>query len=223
LRDVFTKMDVTDTGTISREEFHQAMALQSDVKMERIDEIFNQLDVGCTGEVGYSEFVAASLGGAHKSLISNASSLLVAFNTLDTDGDGYITIEDLERSLSNSVDKAQLQAMVDPDNGLADEQGRVNLENFRAMMLRGMRRSTIMQPGAQAALLQELSKEVEKETANGGRRMSASDEMINNAAAAVRKFSLLAAPGGVDPNVRRLTISDDARAKLLALDKEVTA
>ena len=51
LRHVFQTIDKDDSGTISLEEFKEAMALHPEVPMERVEHIFSEMDVGHKGEV----------------------------------------------------------------------------------------------------------------------------------------------------------------------------
>ena len=85
LREMFVKIDVDDSGTLSLDEFKAAMALHPDVPQDRVEQIFNTMDHEGSGEVDYSMFLSAMLG-RRRSLVSNTNSIMAAFTTLDTDG-----------------------------------------------------------------------------------------------------------------------------------------
>ena len=54
LRDLFVKMDVDDSGTISLQEFKDAMALHKEVPQERVEQMFRDMDIDHSGEVRIS-------------------------------------------------------------------------------------------------------------------------------------------------------------------------
>ena len=120
LRDIFVKIDVNDSGTISMQEFKDAMALHPEVPQERIEQMFLDMDIDGSGEVDYSEFLSATLSAQKH---SNAS-ILAAFNTLDADGDGFITKQDLVKALDGQMDERKMLDMLQH----ADSSGRVNFQ-----------------------------------------------------------------------------------------------
>jgi len=111
LRDVFKKIDVDDSGTISLKEFQDAMAMHTEIPQERVVAMFQKMDEMASNhdEVDYTTFLAATLESqeviqdALSHHISSAS-LHAAFNMLDKDHDGYITEADLE-SMEHNSDK----------------------------------------------------------------------------------------------------------------------
>ena len=120
LRDIFVKIDVNDSGTISMQEFKDAMALHPEVPRERVEQMFMDMDIDGSGEVDYSEFLSATLSAQKH---SNAS-ILAAFNTLDADGDGFITKQDLVKALDGQMDEKKMLDMLQH----ADSSGRVNFQ-----------------------------------------------------------------------------------------------
>ena len=135
LRNLFIKMDVDDSGTISFKEFQEAMSLHPEVPNERIEQMFQQMDGDRSGEIDYTEFLSASLSAQKQ---SNAS-VLSAFTTLDTDGDGFITEDDLIEALAGQMSKEQVHAMLkrsDPDG-----KG-VSFQTFKTIVLSGLKNAT---------------------------------------------------------------------------------
>ena len=51
LREMFIKIDVDDSGTISFDEFKAAMALHPEVPLDRVEQIFRTMDHEGSGEV----------------------------------------------------------------------------------------------------------------------------------------------------------------------------
>jgi Ca2+-binding EF-hand superfamily protein len=62
--------------------------------------LFQDMDIDHSGEVEYSEFIAATQSAQKHS----TASMMAAFNTLDTDKDGYITRQDLVIALDHQMD-----------------------------------------------------------------------------------------------------------------------
>ena len=88
LREIFVKIDVNNTGTISMREFKDAMALHPVPQL--IEQMFRDMDMDSSGQVDYSEPYRDPICLRH----SNASILQPSH---DADGDGYITKADLPR------------------------------------------------------------------------------------------------------------------------------
>ena len=60
---------------------------------------------------------------------------MAAFNTLDSDKDGFITKQDLITSLDGQMEVANIEAMLQH----ADATGRVNFQTFKRIVLHGLR------------------------------------------------------------------------------------
>jgi serine/threonine protein kinase len=133
LRDMFVKIDVDDSGTISLQEFKDAMALHPEVPQDRVEQMFKDMDIDHSGEVDYSEFLSATLAAQKH---SNAS-VMAAFNTLDVDGDGFITKNDLVKALDGQMTEDSIMDMLQH----ADASGRVNFQVFKRIVLHGLKTS----------------------------------------------------------------------------------
>lgn len=78
--------------------------------------------------VDYTEFLAATVS-SQSNMVARGS-IKAAFTTLDRDGDGYITLEDLHSALEGVPD-AQLSTYLRH----ADESGRVSFQNFKKTIM----------------------------------------------------------------------------------------
>jgi len=134
LRHVFQKMDEDGSGTLSLEEFKKAMALHPEVPQERVEQIFNDMDVAHHGEVDYNSFLAATVASS-KQFQESENSVLGAFNVLDDDHDGYIDAKDMERAFGGEISNKSAQLILSS----ADSSGRVSFTGFKKSMLSMMK------------------------------------------------------------------------------------
>jgi len=140
LRNIFVKMDVDDSGTISFTEFKHAMSLHPEVPHETVEKMYSNMDVDNSGEVDYTEFLSATLSAQKH---SNAS-ILNAFTTLDTDGDGYITSTDITTSLDGQMSAESIDKMLSH----ADASGKVSFQVFKRIVLTGLKTSSSQSPAS---------------------------------------------------------------------------
>jgi Ca2+-binding EF-hand superfamily protein len=59
-RSLFTDLDTTESGTLTRDEFMEGFKHSGNTQ-EELDDLFEKLDVNCNGEIMYTEFMAATL------------------------------------------------------------------------------------------------------------------------------------------------------------------
>ena len=96
MRDAFRAIDTSNTGILTIDQIKKGFThdnfvtyLQDDI----IDKIFSRFDFNKTGEINYSEFLAATVD--KKKALTKAN-LQFAFHHFDTDNEGYITKQDLK-------------------------------------------------------------------------------------------------------------------------------
>lgn len=119
LREVFKKIDVDDSGTISLKEFQDAMALHTEIPQERVVAMFQKMDELAANhdEVDYTTFLAATLESQEvmydaMSHHINSASLHAAFNMLDRDHDGYITQPDFKMMLGGQHNEPKVSKIL---------------------------------------------------------------------------------------------------------------
>lgn len=98
LHEEFEKMDVDGTGEISLSKFKDALLGQSGSSLseDEIDEIFDGLKVRNTdASIQWHEFLATCLSQCH----IDDRNIRLAFERLDTERKGFITWQDLQRSM----------------------------------------------------------------------------------------------------------------------------
>lgn len=124
LRKVFEEFDTDLTGTITLEEFKNALS-SSDYTDEEIMEIFKKVDVNRTNVINYTEFLAATLetqGSIEEYRLAEA------FDALDSDDSGYISRENLRNILGERGDDDLIDRLLaEVDTG---RDGRISYEEF---------------------------------------------------------------------------------------------
>ena len=100
LRRKFEAINTNKDGFITREEieFYSCGVLENEFEsiMGRAvnwREIFSILDSDNDGKISYADFLA---GATDKATLLNEDSLRMAFNVIDRDGDGIVSIDDLK-------------------------------------------------------------------------------------------------------------------------------
>ncbi|XP_042014083.1 calcium-dependent protein kinase 17-like [Salvia splendens] len=135
LKQMFKGMDTDNSGTITLEELKQGLS-NSETKLteNELQQLMEAADADGNGTIDYEEFITATM---HMNRVDREEHLYTAFQFFDKDNSGYITIEELEHALkefgmSTHKDINEIVSEVDADND-----GRVNYEEFVAMMKKG--------------------------------------------------------------------------------------
>jgi len=158
LRLLFQKMDEDDSGTLSLLEFKHSMAAYPEIDSARCEEIFETLDSTHSGEIDYTEFLAATVSSQR---LVKSHSVQAAFSVLDADGDGYVTRGDLEEAFCGAIAERSLGRFM---HG-ADANGRISYEAFQQMLPSASRRRSseseacgapIPEEGSPSSILTEI-------------------------------------------------------------------
>ncbi|KFK35914.1 hypothetical protein AALP_AA4G052700 [Arabis alpina] len=135
LKAMFANIDTDNSGTITYEELKEGLAkLGSKLTETEVKQLMDAADVDGNGSIDYIEFITATM---HRHRLESNENLDKAFQHFDKDGSGYITIDELEAALKEygmGDDTTIKEILSDVD---ADNDGRINYEEFCAMMRSG--------------------------------------------------------------------------------------
>lgn len=101
------------------------------VDQDSITEMFFEMDVTCSGEIDYSEFLSATLAAQDL----EDGDIQRAFSMLDVDEDGFITKDDIITALQGQIAE---DAIVRALYAHSDDNGRVDLSRFEGMLRAGL-------------------------------------------------------------------------------------
>jgi calcium-dependent protein kinase len=97
LRSAFVALDADGDGRLSPRDLQKGLRLSGlNLSEQEVHEIFNGMDVNGKGTIEYTEFLAAAVD---RSKCQGEGVCRYAFDVLDWDGDGQISLQDLKRAL----------------------------------------------------------------------------------------------------------------------------
>jgi len=100
MREMFQQIDKDGTGTLDREEFHEAMkTVDPDMSHTDIELLFDSMDVDGDKQISFLEFLAATVDPREVDI----QEVNQAFRLLDRDNKGYISNADLLRVLGTTT------------------------------------------------------------------------------------------------------------------------
>jgi len=111
MRQVFYAIDTDGSGTISRAEFDAAMQAHPELNSAALTTLFDTLDFAKKGELGYNEFLAATLGGSQMLQSMDEQMVRNVFQMLDRDSDGIVTRDDLLQCLGGNTTEEEIDLM----------------------------------------------------------------------------------------------------------------
>eukprot|EP00520_Triparma_pacifica_P003563 CAMPEP_0118651952 /NCGR_PEP_ID=MMETSP0785-20121206/11057_1 /TAXON_ID=91992 /ORGANISM="Bolidomonas pacifica, Strain CCMP 1866" /LENGTH=509 /DNA_ID=CAMNT_0006544433 /DNA_START=26 /DNA_END=1551 /DNA_ORIENTATION=+ len=130
LRKAFDQYDKSNNGTIQYSEFTEVLEGMKYPK-EELDEIFASIDVDGSGNIHYTEFLAATLE-THGHI--EEERLAEAFDRLDSDDSGYITKGNLKEMLGTEYTKEKAEALIAEAD--INKDGRISWNEFKGMFVR---------------------------------------------------------------------------------------
>lgn len=140
LKQMFTNMDTDKSGTITYEELKTGLArLGSRLSESEVRQLMDAADVDGNGSIDYIEFITATM---HRHKLEREDHLYKAFQYFDKDNSGFITRDELETAMmehgmGDAASIKEIISEVDTDND-----GRINYDEFCAMMRGGMQQQT---------------------------------------------------------------------------------
>lgn len=135
LKEMFKSMDTDNSGTITFEELKIGLARQgSKLSETEVRQLMEAADVDGNGSIDYIEFITATM---HMNRMERADHIYRAFQYFDKDSSGYITVDELEQALKKygiDDDRTIKEIIAEVDT---DHDGRINYDEFAAMMRKG--------------------------------------------------------------------------------------
>ncbi|KAH7677366.1 Non-specific serine/threonine protein kinase protein [Dioscorea alata] len=135
LKEMFKNMDTDNSGSITLEELKQGLQKQGTKLTEsEVKQLMEAADADGNGTIDYEEFITATM---HINRMDREDHLYKAFQYFDADNSGYITKEELEQALKAQglYDGREIKDIISDAD--ADNDGRINYEEFVAMMRQG--------------------------------------------------------------------------------------
>ncbi|KAL0286216.1 UNVERIFIED_CONTAM: Calcium-dependent protein kinase [Sesamum angustifolium] len=135
LKAMFTNIDTDKSGTITYEELKSGLArLGSKLSEAEVKQLMEAADVDGNGTIDYIEFITATM---HRHKLERDEHLFKAFQFFDKDSSGYITRDELESAMKEygMGDEATIKEIISEVD--TDNDGRINYEEFCAMMRSG--------------------------------------------------------------------------------------
>jgi len=133
LRKAFDAFDTSNDGVISAKEFKNALKSKCDYTDDEIKDMFDAIDINQTGDIMYTEFIAATLEAQGQ---VDEERVAEAFDRLDADNTGYISKENIMEWLSDTdTTMADVERMI--NNADVDNCGQVSFEEFLSMFRGG--------------------------------------------------------------------------------------
>ncbi|XP_057416675.1 calcium-dependent protein kinase 2-like [Lotus japonicus] len=136
LKAMFANMDTDNSGTITYEELKSGLArIGSRLSETEVKQLMEAADVDGNGSIDYLEFISATM---HRHRLERDEHLYKAFQYFDKDNSGHITIDELETAMTQHGmgDEASIKEIISEVD--TDNDGRINYEEFCAMMRSGM-------------------------------------------------------------------------------------
>ena len=132
LKEEFDKIDVNKDGEISKNELIKCLEVlyPSQEAIYRANQIFKEIDFNNDGTINFSEFLTVNI---KKEKLLNEETLDNAFKMFDIDGNGYITIDELKKTMPLEITSKsgwkELVSEVDKDGDY-----QISFKEFKEMM-----------------------------------------------------------------------------------------
>lgn len=126
IKNIFLDADKDCSGEVSVDEL--SALLGGDANKDDL-KLLSRLDTSRNGVVAYSEWLAAA---ADDALFRDREGVLRAFEALDRDGDGHITVAEMERALPGVFKYGELAAQIQSCD--ADADGTIDFEEFMELL-----------------------------------------------------------------------------------------
>ncbi|ONI32306.1 hypothetical protein PRUPE_1G360100 [Prunus persica] len=139
LKQMFNNIDTDGSGSITFEELKTGLTrLGSKLSETEIKQLMDAADIDKNGTIDYTEFITATM---HRHKLEKEENLYKAFQFFDKDQSGFITRDELRQAMTQygMGDDATIDEIIDDVD--TDKDGRINYEEFVAMMRQGVQDS----------------------------------------------------------------------------------
>ena len=127
-KNFFSSLDLNNDGYITLNELKEALKDKYDDNT--LQSIIRSIDTDKNGAINYTEFVAATMNA---NVITDEQKILLAFEMLDKDGDGFIEERELEELIGQQeYDKSVFKRMISEID--EDSDNKINYSEFRKMV-----------------------------------------------------------------------------------------
>ncbi|XP_062024522.1 calcium-dependent protein kinase 29 [Rosa rugosa] len=136
LKQMFNNIDTDGSGNITVEELRTGLSrLGSKLTEAEIKQLMDAADIDNNGTIDYTEFITATM---HRHKLEKEENLHKAFLYFDKDQSGFITRDELRQAMTEygMGDEATIDEVLEDVD--TDKDGRINYEEFVAMMTRGV-------------------------------------------------------------------------------------
>lgn len=129
LRRAFLAADTDDSGEVSMAEMEAALGKSEAAAKLNIHDVAEGVDLSHQGSITFSEFLAAA---ASRKLLQCSHSAQHAFDALDADGDGLLSVQDIEHALHGVMTREELLQEIGSID--TDGDGQLNFEEFQILL-----------------------------------------------------------------------------------------
>ncbi|XP_059452726.1 calcium-dependent protein kinase 26-like [Corylus avellana] len=137
LREIFKAMDTDNSGEITFDKLKTGLRRYGSIlRNSEILHLMEAVDVDDSGTINYGKFIAATIP---LNKLERRELLLAAFQYFDKDGNGYITIDDLQQACEeHNMSGISLEDIEDTIRNVdQDNDGRIDYREFVALMEKG--------------------------------------------------------------------------------------
>lgn len=124
-QEFFFEMDPNRDGVIELSELKQALEERAEIPADEALRIFSALDSNKDERISYAEFLAAMVTTR---IEIDDDHIAQTFNRFDSDRSGYITADDLQEVLGDSIDRGEVENLL--AEGDYDGDGFISLSEF---------------------------------------------------------------------------------------------
>ena len=133
-KEAFDLFDKDQSGTISVEEFGSVMkSLGQSAPAPELKRMIGEVDLNTDGLIDLAEFM--EMLGKKMRHLDNEEEIMEAFKIFDIDGDGMITGDEMQKSLSDMGEDLRREDIDKMISHVAGGGEAVDYDHFKAMML----------------------------------------------------------------------------------------